>query len=101
METHVCHKFKQASKMLSKPWVGLIINQLLHGPKRFNQLESEIHISGKVLSTKLRELEHLGLINRLIYDEKPVRIEYQLTEKGKSLEPIMKTIADWSQTWIT
>jgi DNA-binding HxlR family transcriptional regulator len=100
MEHAVCPKFDQATKILGKPWVGLIVNQLLAGTKRFSQLESEIHISGRVLSVRLKELEHMGIVKRHVIPDVPVKVEYTLTAMGKSLAPVMQSIADWSQEWI-
>lgn len=100
MENAICAKFEEAFQLLGKRWTGLIVNQLMEGPKRFNVLESEIKISGKVLSDRLKELEKLGIIRRNVYPEIPVRIEYELTKKGYSLKPIMEEISSWSDTWI-
>jgi DNA-binding HxlR family transcriptional regulator len=100
MEHTICPKFDKATQILGKPWIGLIINQLLAGPKRFHTLEAEIKISGRVLSVRLKELVELGLIHREVFPEVPLRVEYSLTTKGKSLSPVMKSIADWSDQWI-
>ncbi|MFU8792967.1 MAG: winged helix-turn-helix transcriptional regulator [Acholeplasmataceae bacterium] len=100
MSHTVCKKFEAASQILGKRWVGLIINQLINEPKRFNLLENEINISGKVLSERLKYLENEGIVQRNVYPDIPVRIEYTLTEKGRSLKPIMDEIGKWSQTWI-
>lgn len=100
MERPICHKFEEASNILSKRWVGLIVHQLLLGPKRFNTLQQEVALSGKVLSQRLKELESLNIVSRTIYDETPVRIEYALTHKGKALEPVLNEIEKWSQSWI-
>ncbi|AUD64758.1 transcriptional regulator [Tenericutes bacterium MZ-XQ] len=98
--SEICVKFESASKILSKRWIGLIIHQLLDGPKRFNELESELKISGKVLSEKLKEMEKLKIVKRTVYPTTPVKIEYTLTDKGKALDPVIKAIEDWSQSWI-
>ncbi|TNF07921.1 MAG: transcriptional regulator [Bacillota bacterium] len=100
MENQLCSKFEEAFQLLGKRWTGLILNQLMNGPKRFNELESEIKISGKVLSERLKELEKLQIIDRKVYPEIPVRIEYGLTKKGYSLKPIMEEISKWSNVWI-
>lgn len=100
MNDQICPKFEKATQLLGKRWVGLIVNQLLKHPKRFSDLVSEIQLSPKILSERLKELEEEHIISRTVYPETPVRIEYELTEKGKSLEPIMKSIANWSDTWI-
>lgn len=100
MAHEICTRFESAFKLLGKRWTGLIINQLLDGPKRFNVIEAEVKISGKVLSERLKELESLGIISRSVYPETPVRIEYELTKKGYALKPIMDEVANWSVHWI-
>ncbi|WNS76090.1 helix-turn-helix domain-containing protein [Bacillus sp. DTU_2020_1000418_1_SI_GHA_SEK_038] len=96
----VCPRFENAMSILSQRWTGLVIYQLLTGTKRFCALESSIGISGRVLSERLKDLENQGIVKREVYPETPVRIEYSLTEKGLALEPIMKEIEKWSQTWL-
>ncbi|GKU84473.1 helix-turn-helix domain-containing protein [Niallia sp. NCCP-28] len=96
----ICPKFEKAMGILSQRWTGLIIYQLLNGSQRFCSLESSIGISGRLLSERLKDLEQQGIIRREVFPETPVRIEYSLTEKGKTLEPLMKEIEKWSQIWI-
>lgn len=98
--SEICVKFESASKILSKRWIGLIIHQLLDGPKRFNELESELKISGKVLSEKLKEMEKLSIVKRTVYPSTPVKIEFALTHKGEALDPVIKAIEEWSESWI-
>jgi len=100
MIDEICPKFERATLLLSKRWNGLIVNQLLARPKRFGELESEITLSAKVLSQRLKELEEVGIIKRNVYPETPVRIEYELTEMGRSLNPVMKAIENWSTKWL-
>jgi DNA-binding HxlR family transcriptional regulator len=96
----ICPKFEKAISLLSQRWTALIIYQLLLGPQRFNEFQSSIGISGKVLSDRLKELEYQGVVKREVIPETPVIIEYSLTEKGRSMEPILRTIENWSQLWI-
>ncbi|MBN6888648.1 DNA-binding HxlR family transcriptional regulator [Cytobacillus horneckiae] len=96
----ICPRFEKAMSLMSQRWTGLVIYQLLTGPKRFCTLESSIGISGRVLSERLKDLEHQGIVKRAVYPETPVRIEYSLTEKGEALEPVMREIEKWSQTWL-
>ena len=74
----------------------MIIHRLLkNGPLRFNTLEDEADgISSTVLSNSLDDLEDKELIDRTIVSEKPVRIEYALTEHGKSLEPVIEAMKE-------
>ncbi|WP_453991937.1 winged helix-turn-helix transcriptional regulator [Bacillus nitroreducens] len=96
----ICPKFEKAISLLSQRWTALIIYQLLSGPRRFNEIQSTIGISGKVLSSRLKDLEQQGLVSRQVIPEIPVIIEYSLTEKGHSMEPILKEIEKWSQEWV-
>lgn len=98
--TVICPRFENAISLLSQRWTGLIIYQLLAGPQRFSQLTEIIGISGRLLSERLKNLEAQGLITRSVYPETPVRIEYELTEKGRSLKPVMDEIQNWSQEWV-
>lgn len=101
MDTSViCPRFETAISILSQRWTGLIIYQLLSGPQRFSKLTEVIGISGRLLSERLKNLEAQGLVTRTVYPETPVRIEYELTEKGQSLKPVMDEIQSWSQDWI-
>lgn len=99
-QPEICPKFEKAISLLSQRWTALVIYQLLLGPQRFNEILSSIGISGKVLSDRLKELEHQGVVKREVIPETPVIIEYSLTEKGRSMEPILRTIENWSQTWV-
>jgi DNA-binding HxlR family transcriptional regulator len=87
-------------QLLSKRWVGLIIYKLLTGPQRFSEVEHGLPITGKLLSERLKELESKGLVERKIYAEVPVRVEYALTEMGKAMEPSIRSIEQWASEWI-
>jgi DNA-binding HxlR family transcriptional regulator len=96
----ICPKFERAISLLSQRWTALVIYQLLLGTQRFSEIQSSIGISGKVLSDRLKELEHQDIVRREVIPDTPVVIEYSLTEKGHSMEPILRTIENWSQDWI-
>lgn len=100
MNPVICPRFEKAMNLLSQKWTGLIVYQLLSGPQRFCHIESSIGMSGKVLSERLKILENEGIVKREVYPETPVRIEYSLTDKGRALEPIIRDIENWSQTWL-
>jgi len=100
LDKSICPRFEKAIGILSQRWTGLIVYQLLSGPQRFCNIESSIGISGRVLSARLKDLENEGIVKRDVFPETPVRIEYSLTEKGKSLEPLMREIEKWSQNWL-
>lgn len=100
MDKTICPRFEKAMGILGQRWTGLIMYQLLTGPQRFCTIESAVGVSGRVLSERLKDLESEGIVKREVYPETPVRIEYSLTEKGQALEPLMKEIETWSQTWL-
>jgi DNA-binding HxlR family transcriptional regulator len=95
----LCQKFEQASSLIGKRWVNMIVYELLTGPKRFNQLLDQLEISAKMLSERLKFLEDNEILIRRVYDETPIRIEYELTDKGHSLRSIVEALTTWSQTW--
>lgn len=97
----MCPRFEKAVDLLSKRWVALIVFVLMSGPRRFGEIESCLsNLSGKVLSDRLKEMEIEGIIERTVYPEMPVRIEYSLTPKGTALAPILGEIGNWSTEWI-
>jgi len=88
-------------QIISKRWIGLIIHQLLSGPQRFCTIEDALpNISGRLLSERLKDLEHEGIVRREVFPETPVRIEYSLTKKGLALEPVIREIEKWSADWV-
>ncbi|MEN1967563.1 helix-turn-helix domain-containing protein [Lentibacillus sp. N15] len=97
----LCPRFEKAMQLMSKRWVGLILFELLKGTKRFSEMESDLPISGRLLSDRLKMLEKEGIVERNIYSEFPVRIEYSLSGKGKAMEPVIKAIQCWAEEWIT
>lgn len=99
-ENALCPKFEAAFELLGKRWTGLIIQVLLSGPKRFKDISDVITgMSDRMLSERFKELEAAGVILRHVYPETPVRIEYELSEKGKSLEPVMLEVQKWAERW--
>lgn len=97
----LCPEFESAFAMLGKKWNGLIIRVLLSGSKRFNKIADEIpQMSDRMLAERLKQLEEDEIVVRHVYPETPVRIDYELTDKGKALEEVMDTVQDWAVTWI-
>lgn len=87
-------------KLVGKKFTMLIIRNMIHRDhKRFNQFLEIEDINAKVLSARLKEMEEDGLIERKIYPDKPVRIEYTITEKGRALEPILDQMSAFSMKY--
>jgi DNA-binding HxlR family transcriptional regulator len=103
--THITHtccpRYEHAIQVLGKRWTGLLLNALMNGPRRFCELTAVVEgLSDRVLSDRLRELEMEGVLNRIVYPQIPVRVEYQLTEKGQALRPVIDAIHTWAEHWV-
>ncbi|WP_280769986.1 winged helix-turn-helix transcriptional regulator [Salipaludibacillus daqingensis] len=98
---NMCPKFESAFLLLGKRWNGLILRVLLQGPARFRDISANIpSMSDKMLVDRLKELEQAELVKRSVFPETPVRIEYELTEKGKAIEPALDEVQNWAENWM-
>mgnify|MGYP001419367283 CR=1 FL=1 len=98
---HLCPRFESAFEILGKRWTGLIIWALMDGPMRFKDISAMIpELSDRMLTERFKELEQAGIVSRHVYPEMPIRIEYELTEKGKALRPAMEAVKRWGDEWI-
>lgn len=78
-------------------WTVLIVGALGDGPARFSELRRRIEgVSQKMLTQTLRGLERDGLVTRTVFPEVPVRVEYALTEAGRSLQAPLRALEEWS-----
>lgn len=97
----MCPRFESAFSILGKRWNGLIIQSLMVGPQRFKDISNRIPLmSDKMLSERMKDLENSGVLVRRVYPETPVRIEYELTEKGHALGPVMEQVQKWAEEWV-
>lgn len=88
--------------LIGDKWKVLILRDLLPGTKRFGELKKSIgSVSQKVLTAQLRDMEAKGLVSRKVYAEVPPRVEYNLTDLGRSLSPILKAMAEWGEYYKT
>lgn len=87
-----------ALDIIGHKWKGVILFHLLDGTKRFNELRRLIpKVTQRMLTLQLRELEKDKVVHRKVYAEVPPKVEYSLTEHGKSLEPIIYQLRDWGE----
>ena len=86
--------------LISDKWKVLILRDLLPGTKRFGELKKSIgHVSQKVFTAQLRQMEQSGLVNRKVYAEVPPKVEYSLTDVGYSLKPILDAMWTWGEEY--
>lgn len=96
----MCPRYQAAVEVLGKRWTGLIIRVLLARPRRFTEMTNIIDgLSDRLLSERLKELESLGIVDRHVHPETPVRIEYDLSDKGHELEQVVEAIQRWADCW--
>jgi DNA-binding HxlR family transcriptional regulator len=83
--------------IIGERWTLLLLRDLfLHGPRRFQDFQEALPgVAPNTLSARLKALEANGVVERRQYSDHPVRLEYRLTDRGKSLGPIMKALRDW------
>ena len=86
--------------MIGDKWKVLILRDLMPGTKRFGELKKSIgSVSQKVLTAQLRDMEESGLLTRTVYAEVPPRVEYRLTDLGRSLAPILDAMRNWGEAY--
>ncbi|MCL1631706.1 helix-turn-helix transcriptional regulator [Sporolactobacillus sp. CPB3-1] len=96
----VCPKFEKAFQILGKKWNGLIIEVLLAGETHFSMISAAIpELSDRMLSARLRELEEMGIIERIVDTGYPVQVTYRLTDMGIESKPILEAVHDWADKW--
>ena len=102
LKPHLCAKFHRAVELIGGRWTGALIQLLFHGRMRFAELRAAVpDISDRMLSERLRELETEGIVARIVVPETPVRVEYELTEKGRALEHALASVGKWAERWVT
>lgn len=79
-------------------WTGMIVVALLNGPQRFSLLRQSLGtVTAKVLTQTLRDMTRDGLVTRLDHQANPPQVEYELTDLGRSLMPVVDTMREWSE----
>ena len=90
----------RSAHVLGDSWNLLIIRQACLGTRRFDEFRSALGIGRNILTTHLIRLVQDGLLDRVPYQERPVRHEYRLTEKGREVYPILAAMAAWGDKWL-
>jgi DNA-binding HxlR family transcriptional regulator len=96
-----CSAYHAAIELIGKRWTGAIVFVLLDGPLRFSEVKVLVpDLSDRLLSERLKELEGEGIVERRPSEGVPLRIEYVLTEKGRALEPAVRSLKVWARSWL-
>jgi DNA-binding HxlR family transcriptional regulator len=86
--------------ILGKKWTCLILRCLLSEPRRFTDISGYVNgLSDRLLSQRLQELEEAGIVQRRVYAQRPVAVEYTLTTKGEALRGVVEAIQHWADRW--
>jgi DNA-binding HxlR family transcriptional regulator len=97
----LCPRFHRAVELIGRRWTGAVIRVLLGGPRRFNELLAAIPgISDRLLTERLRELEHEELIVRRVEPGSPVKVIYELTCSGAELKETLDALEHWAARWL-
>ena len=97
----LCPRYHRAAELIGRRWTGAIVRVMLDGVTRFSDLVQHVPgLSDRMLSERLKELEAEGIIERCVFADTPVRIEYRMTDKGRALGTVVESIGAWATEWI-
>jgi DNA-binding HxlR family transcriptional regulator len=95
-----CPAYTRAIEIIGRRWTGAIVRSLLAGSTRFSEILGGIPgLSDRLLSQRLKELEAEGIVERCVTPSTPVRVDYRLTEKGRSLGGVVHEVITWANDW--
>ena len=101
MNGSLCPRFHKAIELIGSRWTGAVLRLLMNGRARFAELRDGIpDISDRMLSERLRILEEEGLIERHVLPDPPIKVEYELTQKGRELNGSLAAIGNWAEKWL-
>ncbi len=97
-----CPRYHEAIELLGKRWTGAIVRVLMQrSPLRFSEVAAAVpQLSDRLLAERMRELEARGLVVRTVLAERPLRVEYALSEMGRELAPALDALEAWAQRWL-
>jgi DNA-binding HxlR family transcriptional regulator len=101
-EVRCCPRLHETVELVGKRWSGAIVFVLMEGgAMRFSQIAHAVpDLSDRLLSERLKELEQRGIVERRVHDGSPVKVEYELTERGKDLRDALAELKAWGDRWL-
>ena len=95
-----CASFTEALEIIGRRWTGAIVRALMAGHTRFSEIAATVPgLSDRLLSERLKELEDEGIVRRKVTDCRPVRVDYELTDLGGALLPVVQSVEAWAGAW--
>jgi DNA-binding HxlR family transcriptional regulator len=96
-----CPRYSRAAEIVGRRWTGGVLRALMAGRSHFSEIAATVPgLSDRLLSERLKELEQEGIVTRKVTTCRPVRIDYELTDMGRALLPVVRSLAEWAETWI-
>jgi DNA-binding HxlR family transcriptional regulator len=100
-DASLCPTYHRAIELIGRRWSGAILQVMRGSVARFSDIATAIPgLSDRMLSERLKELESEGLIERIVYPETPVRVEYRLTPAGEALGTVLDAVLMWAHDWL-
>jgi DNA-binding HxlR family transcriptional regulator len=90
----------RSSEVVGDKWTTLVLREMYMGATRYEEILIQTEATPQMLATRLKALEADGMVERHPYQERPLRYEYRLTEKGKAFFPVIQALRTWGETWI-
>ena len=100
---HCCPHFHDAVELVGKRWTGAILYVLLdtRRPMRFSEIGHAVpDLSDRLLSERMKELEKRGIVKRRVTGTSPIKVEYELTERGRELDSALAELKRWADRWL-
>jgi DNA-binding HxlR family transcriptional regulator len=96
-----CPRYSKATEIIGRRWTGGVLRALMAGRTHFSEIAATVPgLSDRLLSERLKELEDEGIVRRNVTACRPVKIDYELTEMGKALIPVVQSLAGWAEEWL-
>ena len=98
---HCCPLYHEAVELVGRRWTGAILRVLMDGPLRFSEVAQAVpELSDRLLSERMKELEARGMVERRVISGPPLRVEYELSQMGRELEPALSELQRWANRWL-
>ena len=96
-----CPRFQRGVEVIGRRWTAAIVRALMTGTRRFNEIADTVPgLSDRLLSERLKELEAEDIVERRVVPSTPVRVDYELTAKGRDLVPVFEALGAWAERWV-